>query len=289
MVGYMFNKVYDFKRKSPGTVEYKYGSGFTYDTNTNTYTLSGTTQNIGDWSSGYNTINNTHYTCWNASGKCSTISYIHYTTSSFAFYFDIMGGKDVRDIIEEMLSSNDVNRYNSSIKGIIDAWYKQNMISKTNMLEDTVYCNARNIINYGGWDPDGGSTTSNYYLQFKNYNSTTNLACPNETDQFAVGNSKAKLTYPVALATHEELYTLTNNNSSTYYDVLTKNGYWWWNLSPYYFVGNYAYVSGVIADGNVVSKVGVNSADSVRLVVSLKNGITFSRGTGSETDPWIVE
>ena len=194
MVGYMYNKVYNYKRKSPGTTEYKYGSGFTYDTNTNTYTLSGTTQNISTWSSGYNTINNTHYTCWNTTGTCSTISYIYYTSSTYAYYFDITGGKDVRDILEEMLSSNDVNRYNSSIKGIIDAWYVQNLSSKTNMLEDTVYCNARNITNYGGWNPEGGSTTPDFYITFKNFTSNNDLSCANETDQFAVSNNKAKLT-----------------------------------------------------------------------------------------------
>ena len=64
MVGYMFNKVYNLKYKAPGTNTFKYGSTFTYDTSTNTYTLTGTTQNISDWSSGYDKINNTHYTCW---------------------------------------------------------------------------------------------------------------------------------------------------------------------------------------------------------------------------------
>ena len=102
------------------------------------------------------------------------------------------------------------------------------------MLEDTVYCNARNMSNQAanGWNKDGSLKTT---MQFKNYSSTTNLACPNETDQFAVSNNKAKLTYPVALATHEELYTLTNNNSSTYYSTLTNTGAIWWGLSPYYF------------------------------------------------------
>ena len=58
----------------PKTTEYKYGNSFTYSNGT--YTLSGTTQNINNWSAGYSSINNMHYTCWNTSGECSTISYL---------------------------------------------------------------------------------------------------------------------------------------------------------------------------------------------------------------------
>ncbi len=277
MVGYMFNKVYNYKYKSPGTNTYKYGSTFTYDTNTNTYTLSGTTQDISDWSSGYNTINNTHYTCWNTSGTCSTISYINYTSSSYAYYFDITGGKSVSDILEEMLSSNDVNRYNSSIKGITDAWYAQNLSSKTNMLEDTVYCNARNITNYGGWNPEGGSTTSGYSLQFKNYSVTTNLACPNETDQFAVSNNKAKLTYPVSLLEDEE-------RNNIYPSSLMATGAYWWDLSPYYFYSDSASVRFVSAVGGN----DVRGAYGSRPVVSLGDDATISEGDGSEASPWTI-
>jgi hypothetical protein len=187
-----------------------------------------------------------------------------------------------------MLSSNDVNRYNSSIKGIIDAWYVQNLSSKTNMLEDTVYCNARNITSLGGWDPEGGSTTSDYYIKFKNYTSNNDISCANETDQFAVSNNKAKLTYPVSLATHEELFTLTNNNSSTYYSVLTKTNAWWWGLSPDYFYTYYADVRNVNSGGDVNGYLGVYNNNGVRLVVSLNSGAVISSGDGSEERPFVI-
>ena len=288
MVGYMFNKIYNYKEKQPSTTEYKYGSEFTYDTSTNTYTLSGTTQNISTWSSGYNTINNTHYTCWNTSGTCSTISYVYYTTSSYAYYIDITSGKSVSDAINEMLYDTSVNRYNSSIKGIIDAWYSQNLSSKTNMLEDTVYCNARNMSNQStnGWNPNGGSRSTEMY--FKNYTLNNDLSCSSVTDQFAVSNNKAKLTYPVSLATHEELYTLTNNNSSTYRSVLTKTGAWWWGLSPLSFFATGTSVRSVVAAGNVNDYYSVDYAGGVRLVVTLSTGAVISSGTGSEERPFVI-
>ena len=290
MVGYMFNKVYNYNNKSPGTNTYKYGNTFTYDSNTGNYTLSGTTQTISDWSTGYNTIKNTHYTCWNDTGICPTISYINSTSPSNAYYLNMSGGKDISDILEEMLSSNNVNRYNSSIKGIIDAWYRENLLSKTNMLEDTVYCNARNIIDYGGFNLNGGTTTSSTsYLQFKNAILNNNITCTNITDQFAVGNSKAQLIYPVGLTTTEELYILTNNNSYEYYDVLTKTGYSYWVISPYLLYLNDATVRDIDSSGYNDYYYIVDIGSGVRPVVSLKNNTTVVGGIGSEDDPWIVE
>ena len=186
-----------------------------------------------------------------------------------------------------MLSSSDVNRYNSSIKGIIDSWYKQNLISKTNMLEDTVYCNARNMINQStnGWNKDGSLST---YMYFKNFTLNNDLSCINETDQFAVSNNKAKLTYPVSLATIEELYTLTNNNNSTYYSTLTNTGAYWWGLSPYNFDDSIAYMRRVYSDGNVNSTTNAGYDSGVRLVVSLNTGAVISSGDGSTENPFII-
>ena len=287
MVGYMFNKVYNYKSKSPGTNNYKYGSSFTYSNGT--YTLSGTTQNISAWSSGYNQVNNTHYTCWNTSGTCSTISYIYYTSSSYAYYYDISDGKGINDILEEMLSSNDVNRYNSSIKGIIDAWYAYNLIYDTYMLEDTVYCNSRNITSYGGFNPEGGSTTSGYTIKFKNYNFTTNLACPNVTDQFAVSNNKAKLTYPVSLITYEELYGLTNMNASTH-RFLTNTNNRWWSLSPSDFDKDSTSVLYVYSNGRLdYSDLFVDNSSDVRVVITIAPGAVISSGSGTESDPFVIQ
>ena len=278
MVGYMFNKVYSRNEKQPGTNTYKYGQSFIYDTNTNTYTLTGTTKSISTWNTDYNTINNTHYTCWNTSGICSTISYVYYNNSSKAYYFDMSGGKNVNDILEEMLSNNDVNRYNSSIKGIVDAWYAQNLYLQTIALEDIVYCNDRSIVDLGGWNPSGGNTTT--ILHFKNYSKTTNITCQNETDQFAVGNNKAKLKFPIALISNEEI----NNLEST---SLMNIGGDYWSISPYNFNYGEASARYVSLGGHNLS-LSVDHEYFIRPVVSLKSDVTVSSGTGSETDPWII-
>ena len=281
MVGYMFNKVQTFNIKQRDANTYKYGSSFTYDTRTNTYTLSGITQNISDWSASDGAINDTHYTCWNTTGNCSIISYIYYIepSSSAAVYFDISEGKSINDILSEMLFSEDVNKYNSSIKGVIDNWYNQNLSDYTNSLEDTVYCNARNITNMGGWNSNGGSIAS--ALEFKNYNNTTNLACPNETDQFSVSNNKAKLTYPVGLLQNEENFNINTPS-------LMATGYEYWANSPICFYDFFAYANSIYSNGDTGFNI-VNTANGVRPVVSLKSDIVITEGSGSEEDPWIIK
>ena len=282
MVGYMFNKVYNIKEINPGRTEYKYGNSFTYDADTNTYTLSGETQIINNWLNGFNTVDNTHYTCWNTSGNCSTISYIQYTEDNRAYYFEISGGKSASDILEEMLSNNEVNRYNSNIKGILDAWYSQELLGKSDMLEDPVFCNARSIIEYGSWNPNGGKTTNIRNILFINNNPRKDLSCPNDLDQFSVANNKAKLTYPISLLQSEERKNINDK-------ILMATGSYWWLLSPY---ANY----GPFVDNRIMNTTGDNSGGlpvsythGIRPVISLKNNTLIIFGTGSETDPWIIK
>ncbi len=101
----------------------------------------------------------------------------------------------------------------------------------TDYLEDTIFCNDRSIRSLNGWNPNGGSVSS--YLQFKEYNVTSDLSCANVTDQFSTQNEKAKLTYPVGLMTSPEMNLLGNND-------LRETGEWYWLASPGYFVNGNA-------------------------------------------------
>ena len=262
------------------SASYKFASSYTYENGT--YTLSGESSTFWNIASNdYKTyLNNHHYTCWNDNGICTKISYVYYYDISTSDFIYITDGKSVSDALDEMLLNDNVNRYNSSIKGIVDAWYAGNLNGYTNMLEDTVFCNARNITNLNGWNPSGGSVTS--YLQFKNSNNTTNLACESVTDQFAVSNNKAKLTYPVSLLQNEERYNINTPS-------LMATGVYWWGLSPRHFSAFDSYVRNVDAAGsvgiyyNIVDYVG-----GVRPVVSLSSGTVISSGTGDEDNPFII-
>ena len=276
MVGYMFNKTYDSTNKSIGTTNYLYGNSFTYDSNTNLYTLSGETKTINKWNTNYTQINNTHYTCWNTTGICETISYITEATQTYPHHITLNNGKGIEDIIDEMLYSEDVNFYPSAAKNIVDNWYNSNLVDRTNQLEDTVFCNARDVKEWAGWNPNGGVATLD--LRFKNYGTSLSLVCNNITDQFATNNNKAKLTYPIALLTNEEQQ---NTNKSL------RSNNWFLTMSPNNYKKNATIrnvdSSGYDASGNVSGSVGI------RPVISLANFNVVKTGTGSEEDPWIIE
>ena len=276
MVGYMYNKSFIGKSGSVLSGTNKFGSTFTYENGT--YTISGTTQNLTTLNG--SNINYTHYTCWNAVGTCNKISYIYYAGNALGFSLLISDGKSINDVINEMLYNNDVNSYNSTIKGTIDSWYAQNLSTKTKMLEDTVFCNARNTTNLGGWNPNGGNTTA--YMYFKNYNMITDMTCSNLNDQFSVGNNRAKLTYPVGLLHSEEIANIN-------YSPLTRTGEKWWLFSPsYIFAYGYSRIKIVVVNGTT-SADDVRESHGVRPVVSLSPSTVISSGEGSEASPWIVK
>ena len=283
-VGYMYNTVYPYTRKSMSSESnILFGNSFNYNSNNGTYTLTDT-MTVATWSSGYNTINNNHYTCMSTGTTCSSIYYVYYTSSSDAFYITLTGGKSVNDALNEMLYANDVNKNDSTIKAYIDSWYENNIKGKyEDKLEDTIFCNDRSMSNesYNGWNPNGGSTSTT--LQFKNYStSNQSLVCANETDRFSMSNTKAKLKHPIGLLSVPEL-SLAGYGGSHYFN----NGQWVWLASPYGFNGYYALVGVVFTSGWDGSY--VRDSGGVRPSVSIKPGTSFSSGDGSYTSPFVIE
>ena len=279
-VGYMYNKVYAYSDKSMSSESnIVFGNSFTYANGT--YTLKDT-KTVATWSSGYNTINNNHYTCMTTGTTCSSIYYVYYASSSNAYYITLTNGKSVNDALNEMLYADDVNKNDSTIKTYIDSWYESNIKDKyDNKLEDTVFCNDRSMSNESsnGWNPIGGSTSTS--LQFKNYNANQSLVCANETDRFSMSNPKAKLKYPIGLLSLPEL-SLSGYGSSHYYN----NGQYVWLASPFSFISNDAYVG--LADSGGLAGSDVVDSGGVRPSVSIQPGTSFSSGDGSFTNPFVI-
>ena len=279
-VGYMHNTVYPYSDKYLSSQSnIVFGNSFTYANGT--YTLTDT-KTVATWSSGYNTINNNHYSCMTTGITCSSIYYFYYTDSTYAYYITLTNGKSVNDVLNEMLYADDVNKNDSTIKAYIDSWYENNLASYEDRLEDTVFCNDRSISSLNGWNPNGGSTTS--FLLFKSFDDTSNpsLACTNETDRFSMSNPKAKLSYPIGLLSVPEL-SLAGYGSSDYIN----NGQGVLTGSPSNLGNGYAGVSTLTSLGNISG----NKADSsrgVRPSVSLKPNTYFSSGDGSYTNPFVI-
>ena len=282
-VGYMYNTVYPTSSKSMSSQSnIVFGNSFNYNSNNGTYTLKDT-KTVATWSSGYNTINNNHYTCMTTGTTCSSIYYVFYTNSSTAYYITLTNGKTVNDALNEMLYVDDVNKNDSTIKAYIDNWYENNLIDYEDKLEkDTVFCNDRGIYSLNGWNPDGGSISND--LEFKNYGaSNQSLVCANETDRFSMSNAKARLRHPIGLLSVPEL-SLAGYGISHYFN----NGQLVWLGSPGDFYGSGGYAFGWMAGGNGLGIGGVYESGVVRPSVSLKPNTYFSSGDGSFTNPFVI-
>ena len=197
------------------------------------------------------------------------------------------------------LENNRKNTNDSTIKSTIDTWYKNNLTNYTKYLSvSAVYCNDRSV--------SEGNYTSNenitfYYSGKKRIsdNKTPSYDCKNIKDAFSVDNIEAKLTYPIALMTADEIsyagglwatvskawyYYNSLNNKSTgkfYWDTITPFS-WTKTYSDMYMVHSETY-DGTLGTGYI------NSEKAVRPVISLKGNLVWKSGDGSSASPYEVE
>ena len=185
------------------------------------------------------------------------------------------------------------NTTNSTIKTIIDNWYKDNLNTNYGKYLSTtaVYCNDR-------------STSDNY--EFGAYtrldtNKTPTYDCATTEDKFTVDTStgNGKLTYPIALMTADEVafaggVDATNAETWYYYNSANKSSTgstWWWLLSPHFWDDRDAFVFGVDGSSSPgrLDSYRVGSTYGVRPAISLKSCVKTSGGDGSASAPYTIE
>ena len=199
------------------------------------------------------------------------------------------------------LVNNRTNATNSTIKGVIDTWYKNNLNTNYGKYISTtaVYCNDRS-------NPAGGYNTGNTSFYYGAYtrliaNKTPSYDCATAEDKFTADSStgNGKLTYPIALMTADEVSFaggLYGTNAPTWYYYNSANGSstgstWWWLLSPRFWYGGDASVfrvDGSSRPGRLGSN-GVGDTSGVRPAVSLKSCVKTSGGDGSASAPYTIE
>ena len=292
-VGYMYGTAYSRLTKSSSEITsgIVYGNDIEY--REGKYYLKDTYTSENGWRTDYTTIGEKyHYTCFSTSDSCEMVNYIFYAGDpATVFYIPLTGGKNQLNLLDEMLTKS-TNEKSSTIKNYIDEWYKNNMVNYTNYLEDTVWCNDRSINQLNGWDKDKNATS---YLYFGAYGrlvggSKPSIECSNPKDKFTVSNSNGngKLTYPVALLTADELVLAGAKWNTAHSNFYLYTGQHWWALSPYTFSVNRAYEFR-LASAGILSTDGVNSSLGVRPSVSLKSGIDYTSGSGTTTNPYVIE
>ena len=196
--------------------------------------------------------------------------------------------------------NNRTNTNSSTIKGVIDTWYKDNLNSNYGkyLSATAIYCNDRSVTS-GTY-----SVSSSFGYSAKtrlDVNKTPTYNCADTNDKFTADTStgNGKLTYPIALMTADEVSFaggLYENNAQTWYYYNSANGSstgdtWWWLLSPNSWDGSYAYVFYVYGSSNPGSLdyYRVNDINWVRPAVSLKSCVKTSGGDGSASTPYTIE
>ncbi|MBR3322873.1 BsaA family SipW-dependent biofilm matrix protein [Candidatus Saccharibacteria bacterium] len=248
------------------------------------------------------------YTCRGPVDECEYVDYMVSVTSGtdVSYAVSLYNGDD----IEDYKSHIHENLHDSTIKTVVDGWYRTNLSSHSNMIEDTVYCADRDIRgggmsgkdfiqeNVGPSDPYGayrafsGSFMRNYY----NHASVVNNAKPSldcrKEDSYTVSSTigNGALTYPVGLPSADEIILTYNNkwssiSGSTFWTgsfamASSGNGPNVWNFSSYRDSrgeGSLEYSS-------------LSSEYTVMPVISLKPGAKVISGNGNSWNaPYRIE
>ncbi len=192
------------------------------------------------------------------------------------------------------------NTNNSTIKGVIDTWYKNNLNTKYGKYISTtaIYCNDRSVI-------DGTYSTSSAF-KYAAYtrlvsNKTPTYDCTATEDKFTVSSTtgNGKLTYPIALMTADEVAfaggVYQNTATAWYYYNSVKGSStgeeWWWLMSPHDKYSKLAIAFSVIGSdspGDFGGYSYVGNTGSVRPVISLKSDVLYKSGDGSANSPYQI-
>lgn len=185
---------------------------------------------------------------------------------------------------ENTISEVDVNYIDSDIKEYVDNWYSENMLLYTSELEDTVWCNDRQISNIDGTNITYNATTRLFDATNPSINcSTEDILKVNTSDE------NNKLTYPVSLLTADEVAYSGLYRSNTSAETYLNNSQSWWTITARKIDSSYSYVYRISSDGYKLQNRSVDALLGVRPSISLKQGIDYISGTGTTSNPYIVE
>ena len=199
-----------------------------------------------------------------------------------------------------------VNDTASNLRTQLESWYASNMTSYTSKLETNAgWCSDRTT-----YDSSYTSTSSN--VPYKTSSATVyfgadkrnvrsgkseklSLTCTNTADRLTTSNG---MTYPAAPLTADEAAlagsgyggrTSTTTASSNYhYNSYLRSGGYFWLLSPYYRLSSGSVLGFTLNSYGYLFNSFTSDADGVRPSISLNPGTSSVNGSGTATDPWII-
>jgi len=293
-VGYKYNEDFSLHESNgttgydwfTNTTKYNFGTGYTFDTSTKKFTLTGDIKQL-TWNDNHEEIvNNQLYSCLNTS--CNVV-------------YKIVGYISTTQMIVQPISyssnsllSAQTNKTDSPIKTTLDNWYKTNLTSYNDKLADETFCSDRSISSGTGYKTDS-YTFYGAYNRLQD-NKTPSLKCSQDNDKFKVSNESAKLDYPVGLILADEValaggrgyYNEAYLPNSNYY---LYNGKYYWTLSPSDFNSgsSSANVWIVLSSGSLHPWYSVTYSIGVRPVINLRADVQITKGDGSSLNPFVIK
>ena len=287
-VGYKYNEDFELHENNgptryewfTNTSKYNYGTGYTFDASTKKFTLTGTIKQL-TWKDNHDEIvKNQLYSCLNRS--CDVV---HKVTG---YQNDTRMTVQPISYSSKSLSTAQTNNTNSAIKTTIDNWYKNNLTTYTSKLADETFCNDRSISSGTGFKLDSFTFYGAYNRNVDKR--TPSLKCVQDNDKLKVANASAKLDYPVALITADEVAMaggLMNHENNKFY---LYNGISYYTMSPTYFnpSSTVSVVSNVTENGDLTPYFDVTFVYGVRPVINLKPDVTILAGDGTSSAPYKI-
>lgn len=238
--------------------------------NTVSITAMNSYSELSKLSKGYN------YTCFSDTTKCASVKYLLSGNSFDVGYVDLEAYNlsAFKDKVFNNVISSD-----SNAKKVIETWYRNNMTSYTKYLEDTVFCNDREVSS-GAFSSENG-VLDNRPVPFAGYTYPLSLTCNNSYDKFTTSNG---LKYPVGLITYGEIFLGGKYAEASYFGTSS-----FWTMTPRMY-NSYANMYIYNKDDNNMTVTWiVSNSYPFRPVVSIKPGMRIEVGDGTSTNPYVLQ
>ena len=191
------------------------------------------------------------------------------------------------------------NTYDSTIKIVVDNWYKTNIqdAGYSDKIADVIYCNDRKIDNLSGFGSDlgYGENQTAYMARYRLFtNKNPVLTCSQKNDAFTQEDTiygNGALTYPVGLITADEVSMAgaVNGYSNSNYYIYTGQKNWTMSASRY----NTSLSENMVDEWSINSNGSIDGANvintnGIRPVISLKPSVQL-QGNGTLESPFNVQ
>ena len=314
-VGYMYGKNFERQTSEEATytsivalTKYYFGDDYEFDETTETFKLK--TKELEPISKTFSEMNETDtetgkklyelypYTCKSASSdsSCQLIIQVNSIVNDSEAIVQYHSYSSVDK------DSTRTNEMSSNAKTQLENWYSKNIFGKqddtgnliTNYIVDGTFCNDRGIT-HSTYNSGYLLNQTTYYagytrLSDDNANKPATLKCNDVRDKFSITSTKgnAKLTYPVALITADEVALAGGKTQTKNNNFYLNNGAQYWTMTPSNYLSGYNLSRmWMLGDTGKLLATGMLSyALGLRPVINISPNVLISQGDGTMENPF---